>query len=373
MTATRTPPVRTAIERQPASVSPEAPLFRRGVMPVRIAGLSTPITLRVLLVTGALAVAALAVAWWNMISGSAALTAADALAALLGQTDEATARIVLEWRAPRVIFTLLGGAALAVAGAVFQSQTRNPLGSPDIIGFSTGAYTGALVVATLGWTGVWFTPIGAVAGGLGTGVLVNLLAWKGGVSGLRIIIVGIGVSIFLGSVNTYLITVLDLEIAMAVATWGAGSVNTIGWAHVLPLLVALAITLPLMLARAADMRLMEMGDDAAAGLGVRLERVRLVQFLCGIVLVAVVTAAAGPIAFVALVAPQLALRLTASPSVQLVPAAAMGALLLTSADALARAAFLPVALPVGVITLVLGGTYLVWLLISLSRSRKVQS
>ena len=104
-----------------------------------------------------------------MISGSAHISAGETLTALFGAADEDTSRVVLEWRAPRVAFTLLGGAALAVAGAVFQSQTRNPLGSPDIIGFSTGAYTGALLVASMVLTGVWSMPLGAVAGGLGTG------------------------------------------------------------------------------------------------------------------------------------------------------------------------------------------------------------
>lgn len=349
-----------------------ATLFRRGVRPVRIGRFSTTFSIRTLLVTFVLLLAALAVAWWNMISGSASLTAADTVQALLGAADEGTSRVVLEWRAPRVVFTLFGGAALALAGAVFQSQTRNPLGSPDIIGFSTGAYTGALLVAASGISGFWATPAGAVAGGVGTGLIVYLLAWKRGVSGMRIIIVGIGVSIFLGSLNTYLITVLELETAMSVATWGAGSVNDISWVHVVPLLALMFLTLPVMLALSRDMRLMEMGDDAAAGLGIKLERVRLVQFLCGILLVAIVTAAAGPIAFIALVAPQLALRLTGAPSVQLIPAAAMGALLLTTSDAIARAAIIPVSLPVGVVTLILGGGYLVWLLLSMGRSRKAK-
>ncbi|WP_022872160.1 FecCD family ABC transporter permease [Nesterenkonia alba] len=355
------------------SVPTTAALFRPGTRPVRVRGFSGWLNTRAVLVTLGLLIAAAVVAWWNMVSGSASITAAETLDALLGQADEGTTRVVRQWRAPRVVFTLLGGAALALAGAVFQSQTRNPLGSPDIIGFSTGAYTGALLVAAAGATGMWATPVGAILGGLGTGTLVYLLAWKRGVSGLRIILVGIGVSIFLGSFNTYLVTMLDLEAAMAVATWGAGSVNDITWAHVLPLLAITVICLPVMLGHAQDMRLMEMGDDAAAGLGIRLERVRLVQFTAGILLVAVVTAAAGPIAFIALVAPQLALRLTAAPSVQLLPAAAMGAVLLTISDAVARASAMPVNLPVGVITLILGGAYLVWLLISLGQKKGTSS
>lgn len=335
---------------------------------------STRIHLRAVQATVLLVLAAAAVAWWNMISGSAALGAADVLAALTGQADEGTARVVLDWRAPRVVFTLLGGAALAVAGAVFQSQTRNPLGSPDIIGFSTGAYTGVLIGAALGITGLWSVPAAAVAGGLATGAAVYLLAIRRsiggtGVSGLRLIIVGIGISIFLGSLNTYLVTVLDLETALSVANWGAGSVNDIAWSHTLPLLLVIVIAGPVLLANARDMTLIEMGDDAASALGIAVERVRLIQFVAAVLLVAVVTAGAGPIAFIALVAPQLALRLTGAGSVQIIPAAAMGALLLTAADAVARSPLMPASLPVGVVTLILGGAYLVWLLISMSRRR----
>ena len=351
------------------------PLFGPGSRTLRRGTFSLRIQRRSLIMTLVLLAAALMVGWWNLISGSAMLGASDALAALLGTADEGTSRVILEWRAPRVVFTLLGGAALALAGAVFQSQTRNPLGSPDIIGFSAGAYTGALLVAVLGVSGVWATPFGAILGGTATGAVVYLLAWKRGVSGLRIILVGIGVSIFLGSLNTYLVTTLRLEAAMAVATWGAGSVNDITWSHVLPLLGIGAVALPVMLANARNMQLMEMGDDAASGLGIQLERTRLIQFFCGIVLVALVTAAAGPIAFIALVAPQLALRLAgaaagSSHTGQLIPSAAMGALLLTLSDTIARAPLIPVSLPVGVITLILGGAYLIWLLMSIGQTAR---
>ncbi len=323
--------------------------------------------LRVVAVFAVIVVAALAAGWWGLICGSSRLGMAEAFGALAGTADEGTARVILEWRLPRVVFTLLGGAALALSGAVFQSQTRNPLGSPDIIGFSTGAYTGALLLAVFGLSGLVATPMAAILGGLGTGVLIYLLAWKRGVSGLRIIIVGIGVSIFLGSLNTYLVTTLSLEDAMTVATWGAGSVNDITWNHVWPVLGALVVILPVMLSRAREMTFMEMGDDASQGLGIRIEAVRLVQYIGGIILVAVVTAGAGPIAFVALVAPQVALRLTRSSSVQLLPSAAMGALLLTASDVLARSPLLPMQPPVGVVTLCLGGAYLVWLLIGIGR------
>ncbi|WP_146339947.1 iron chelate uptake ABC transporter family permease subunit [Nesterenkonia sp. NBAIMH1] len=362
------------VRPQHAGADPTEQVTVPGLLTLRSGGRSARLHLRTLVVVLILTAAAAGVGWWNLISGSASLGAAEALAAFTGQADDGTARVILEWRAPRVVFTLIGGAALAVAGAVFQSQTRNPLGSPDIIGFSTGAYTGVLAAASIGIAGIWTAPLAAIIGGLATGSAVYLLAVRRsaggmGAAGMRLILVGIGISIFLGALNTYLVTVLDLETAMSVASWGSGSVNTVGWAHAAPLVALCAVTFPVMLAHARDMTLIEMGDDTASALGIGAERVRLVQFVCGVLLVAAVTAGAGPIAFIALVAPQVALRLTGAGSVQLLPAAAMGALLLTAADAVARTEPMPANLPVGVVTLILGGVYLVWLLISMSRRR----
>ncbi len=369
MTATTTSTVQSTTP-EGTTAPARAPLFTGRSRMLNLGPLSTRVDLRAVLVTVLLGLTALAVGWWNMLTGTSAFGASDVAASLLGQADEGTARVILEWRLPRIVFTLLGGAALAMAGAVFQSITRNPLGSPDIIGFGTGAYTGALLVALFGFTGMWMTPLGAIIGGVGTGVIIYFLAWRGGVSGLRIILVGIGMTILLDAVNTYLLTTMEVEEAMSAAVWGAGSVNDITWTHVLPLAVALALIIPLFAAKQRDLTLMEMGDDPAQGLGIRTEKTRLVMVLGAVVLVALTTAAAGPIAFVALVAPQLAMRLTRSSSVQIGPAAVMGALLLTLSDLITRLDLLPVQPPVGVVTLCLGGAYLIWLLIGFGRRRK---
>ena len=292
------------------------------------------------------------------------------LDAMLGRADAATTRIVMDWRLPRIAFALLAGAALAVSGAIFQSITRNPLGSPDIIGFSSGAYTGALLVALFVGPSAWGTSMGALAGGLLTGAAVYLLAFSKGVSGLRIIVVGIGLSLFLSAFNAWVLTWMRLEQAITAASWGAGSLADIGWVHTVPVLIVLALTLPLVLLGSTDMRMLEMGDDAGRGLGVRAEATRVWMLLLAILLVSVVTASAGPIAFVALAAPQVAMRLMRTPGVRIVPAAAVGALALVSSDLIARTVIAPAQLPVGVVTLCLGGAYLVWLLAGFDRKAR---
>ncbi|WP_205547875.1 iron chelate uptake ABC transporter family permease subunit [Leucobacter sp. wl10] len=340
------------------------------ILPVRRGRFSARIELRSAVVTGLVLVAALACAAWSLTIGSAGLGLDDLLAALRGEADAGAARALLEWRMPRTVFALLGGAALAVGGAVFQSITRNPLGSPDIIGFSTGAYTGALLVMVFGGNGSLATSLGALAGGVLTGAVVYLFAYRRGVTGMRIIVVGIGASLFLGAFNTWLLTTMRVENAISAASWGSGSLLDIAWSHTVPVIVAVLVAVPILVMGETDMRMMEMGDDIGRGLGVSAEAARLRMLLIAVALVAVVTASAGPIAFVALAAPQLAMRMCGTPGVRIIPSAVLGGLLLLASDMVARTILAPTQLPVGVVTLCVGGAYLVWLLASQGRKNR---
>ncbi|RIJ53219.1 iron-enterobactin ABC transporter permease, partial [Clavibacter phaseoli] len=191
------------------------------------------------LVGAALAVAILALALVALGTGDFPLTVPEVIRAMALPDGSFASTIVLEWRLPRVLAALAFGAALGVAGAVFQSLTRNPLGSPDIIGFSTGSYTGALVVTTLAGATFLPTAVGALAGGLGTALVVYLLAYRGGVQGFRLIITGIAVTAVLHGVNTFLLLKAGTEVAMAASIWGAGSLALVGWDRALPAFAAL--------------------------------------------------------------------------------------------------------------------------------------
>lgn len=329
--------------------------------------LSQRLDLRTIAVCLGLLVVALAIGVVALMTGDYPLTVAQVLGALVGGADGPVQMVVVEWRLPRALLALVLGACLGASGAIFQSLTRNPLGSPDIIGFNTGAYTGALVVMTVLGSGYTSVAGGALLGGIATAAVVYVLAYRRGVQGFRLIIVGIAVSAMLASLNTWLILKADLETAMAAAVWGAGSLNGTTWAQAAPACVlAAVIALPLVWL-APRMAMLELGDDAATALGLRGERVRLALVLLGVALTALATAATGPIAFVALAAPQLARRLTGSAGVRILPAAAMGAVLLAASDLVAQRAFAPTQLPVGVVTVSVGGAYLVWLLVREAR------
>ncbi|MGE6783850.1 FecCD family ABC transporter permease [Ensifer adhaerens] len=314
-----------------------------------------------------LVVALVAVATLALAGGPFPLRVGDIFAALLGVGDERAQLVVIEWRLPRVLGAVLIGMALGVSGAIFQSLTRNPLGSPDVIGFSAGSYTGALIVLLHLGGSYWLTASGAVAGGLGAAVLVYALAWRGGVDGFRMILVGIGVSAILGAFNMWMIRQASLQAALGAAFWGAGSLNGLGFEHIRLAALTLAVFLPASAYLARAMRQMELGDDVARATGVPVARVRFALMFVGVALTATATAVAGPITFIALVAPQVARRVSATAGVSILASALFGGMLLLLADLAVQRAF-GNQLPVGVMTVVIGGLYFIWLLVREARS-----
>jgi iron-siderophore transport system permease protein len=324
-------------------------------------GLSLRFHPRSLVVSAAIGAAMLLAAIVSIGTGDFPLSPGEVVATLLGGGDPASQFIVETLRLPRVLTAVLVGGAFGIAGAIFQSVSRNPLGSPDMIGFTTGAVTGAVLVILVFDGTTSQVAGGAIAGALLTAVLIYLLALRGGVQGYRLVLVGIGIALALQSINFYLVARATREDAYEAAHWMIGSVNGRGWEHVWPVFAALAVLVPAALVLTRPMAMLEMGDDAARSLGVNAERSRLGLVFVAVGLTAVAVASTGPIAFVALAAPQIARRLTRSAAPGLIPAALMGALLLVVSD-LAAQRLLSVDLPVGVMTGALGGVYLCWVL-----------
>ncbi|MFF5537526.1 FecCD family ABC transporter permease [Streptomyces cinerochromogenes] len=334
-------------------------------------GLSLRLEPRALIVVVLLLAAACAAGIALIGTGDAKIPAADVLRTLAGDGTAYQDFIVNELRLPRVLVGLLVGASLGLGGALFQSVSRNPLGSPDLLGLSQASTAGALVVIVLLSGSATQVTLGALAGGLVTGFALYALAWKQGVHGYRLVLVGIGVNAVMTAVNGYLLTKADLVDATRAVVWMTGSLSGRDWEQVRPLLGLCAVLFPLVLANARGLRMMEMGDDVSNALGVRVQRVRLLLMASAVLLTAAATAAAGPVSFVALTAPQLARRLTRSPGPNLVPSLCMGATLLVAADWASQRAFGADQLPVGVVTGVLGGAYLLWLLVTERRAGRI--
>ncbi|MEU0027737.1 iron chelate uptake ABC transporter family permease subunit [Streptomyces sp. NPDC006335] len=334
-------------------------------------GLSVRLDVRATVVVALILLAALTASVVLIGTGDFPIPAGDVLKTLLGNGNAGQEFIVNELRLPRVLVGLLVGASLGLGGALFQAISRNPLGSPDVLGLSQGATAGALTMIVLFSGSATQITTGALVGGLVTGLAIYLLAWKQGVHGYRLVLVGIGVSAIVTAVNGYLLTRSTLTEAAQAVVWMTGSLSGRDWAQVWPLLWLCAVLVPLVLVNGRGLRMMEMGDDVSGALGVRVERVRLLLLVAAVLLTAAATAAAGPVSFVALTAPQLARRLTRSPGPNLLPSVCMGATLLVAADLVSQKVFGADQLPVGVVTGVLGGVYLLWLLVTERRAGRI--
>jgi len=293
----------------------------------------------------------------------------DVVPAIFGAGDPASQFIVGELRLPRAVAGALVGAAFGLAGAMFQTLARNPLASPDFIGITSGASLaavfGIVVLHASGNAIVAASFLGALA----SAAAIYLLAWKRGLSSYRLVLVGIGVAAAVDAGTAYLLTKARIYDVQSAVVWLTGSLNGRTWSDIQPIGLAMLVLVPVTLALGPSLRLLMLGDDTAAGLGLRVERARLLLVLVAVTLVAVATAAAGPIEFVALLAAPIARRMVGSP-VALVPAALVGAVLVLGADVAARQVLPTTNLPVGVVTGIIGAPYLLWLL---ARSNRVGS
>lgn len=318
-------------------------------------------------VTAVLAVASVAVFAITTMVGNTFYGPIDVIRVMLGETVPGASFTVGELRLPRATLGLLTGLAFGMAGVTFQTMLRNPLASPDIIGISSGASAAAVfaIVVLSAEDGV--VSLMAVGGALLTALAIYLLSNKGGFAGTRLILIGIGVAAMLDSVVTYVLSrapAWDLQTAMR---WLTGSLNTASWEAVAPLTAACAVLIPVMFAQTRNLGVLRLGDDTSAGLGVNVQRTRILLIVGAVVLLAFATAASGPIAFVAFMAGPIAARLVGPGASLLLPAGLVGALLVMLADLVGQFAF-DNRYPVGVVTGVLGAPYLIYLLIRTNRS-----
>jgi len=314
----------------------------------------------------------------GIMIGDFPLSAAQVVDVLLGGGTRRDQFVVTELRLPRALTGLLVGAALGLSGAIFQTIVRNPLASPDILGVTWGAGAGAVSVITFaGSLGVVTgsaagvaLPLAGLAGGLVAGLLVYALAWRRGIEGFRMVLVGIGITAVAGNFTHYLLTVGDVQDAGRAMVWLTGSLNGRGWEHVVPVAAALAVLVPVALIGGHVLGALQFGDETSRGLGVRVDLARSGLIVAAIVLASVATAAAGPITFVALATPQIALRLAGTAQPPLFGSVVIGGVLVTLSDLVARTIY-RIELPVGVVTAVLGAPYLMYLLVRSRREARV--
>lgn len=318
----------------------------------------------VIAVLATLVVAAFAA---NLMFGRTFYPPADVLRVVLGQDVAGVNFTVGRLRLPRAVLAVVAGICFGLGGITFQTMLRNPLASPDIIGISSGASAAAafaIIVLGLGGTGV---SVVAIVAGLAVALLISGLSYRGGVAGTRLILIGIGIAAMLDSVTSYLLSTAATWDLQETMRWLTGSLNGATWGAAVPVVAALLVLGPVLLVQTRNLSMVQLGDDAAQALGVRVERTRVFAIVSAVGLIAFATAAAGPIAFVAFLAGPIAARIVGRGMSLFVPAALVGTLLVLVADFVGQYAF-GTRYPVGVVTGALGAPYLVYLIIRSNRA-----
>jgi len=321
---------------------------------------------RELVVLGAVVVVLVALVLVGLGVGDIPLAPGQVVAALVGHGDTVSDFVIGQLRGPRVAAALLVGASLGVAGGIVQSVVRNPIASPDVIGITSGASASGLTAIVLfGVSGVglfWTVLVGALV----VSVLIAGLAWRRGITGNRVVLVGIGVAAMSVSVSGWMLTSGTVQQAGTALLWLSGSLNAVDPGIVGVLAVAFVVLGVAALVQSPRLTVLTLGDEVASSLGLRPNRAKVLLLLTAVCLTAAAVATAGPVSFVALMAAPIARRLVGGGRVALGPAAAVGAVIVLASDLVAQFALPGTTLPVGVVTGVVGAPYLLWLL---ARSR----
>ncbi|WP_028652050.1 FecCD family ABC transporter permease [Nocardioides halotolerans] len=348
--------------------------------PLRVGALSWLVPVRAGLVALAGLVLLLVLVAVDLSVGDFPIPVREVVATLLGGGDAGQRFVVMELRLPQTAVAAGVGAALGLAGALTQTLARNPLASPDILGITEGAalgavavvvasgasgYGGGLVAGRLQELGL---PVAAFGGSVVTALVLYAFSWRRGLDMQRLVLVGIGLGAALAAATSYLLVNARIQDAASAQVWLSGSLTGRGWEHARPVLVALVVLTPVALLLVRSLNAMLLGDDAARGLGVRLQLTQLGCLVVAVGLTSVSVAAVGPLEFVAFVVPQVALRLTGGSRPPVLASMVAGGVLVVGADLVTRAV-LPFALPAGIVTAAIGAPYLIWLLVRTNRGR----
>ncbi|UFU08223.1 FecCD family ABC transporter permease [Ruania halotolerans] len=319
-------------------------------------------------VIGSLTAAVLVAGWLTLAWGTGAGEVVGHLGELLGLPG-AERSFAIRLRLPRAALSILVGIAFALAGGLFQSVLRNALASPDILGVNAAAsLAGAWAILVLGVSGA-LVSLAAFLGAVAVAALIVVLAWRDGLSGLRFVLIGVGMAFVANAGIGYLLTRTEVNDARSALVWMVGSIGTPAWSAVATLAVALMVLVPLAALAVSRLRALDLGDDTASGLGVRANRTRVLILVVAVALAAVATAFAGPIAFVAFVSAPIARRMLPESGSALAPAALIGALVVLLAGLVTDQLLASFNIPVGIVTGAVGAPYLLWLLATSGRTR----
>lgn len=297
----------------------------------------------------------------------------DVIRVLAGEQIQGASFAIQTIRLPRMLAGLFAGFAFGLAGDIFQTMLRNPLANPNVIGITTGSSAAAVFcIVILQASGAVISIASVIAGlasviaGLATVVFIYILSRGKAFSIGRLILIGIGIQAMLNAVISYLLLVSAEQDIPAALRWLSGSLNGSQMHELPPLMVSVFIFAPIVIMLGRSLSILELGEQSATSLGVNTDMTRIVLILSSVCMISLATATTGPIAFVSFLSGPIAKRLVGAGFSNMIPAGLVGANLVLAADLIGQFAF-EVRYPVGVITGIIGATYLIYLLVRMNR------
>ncbi|TVX94572.1 iron ABC transporter permease [Paenibacillus agilis] len=297
--------------------------------------------------------------------GSLHVPVIDVIKSLIDMGEAKYELILMQLRLPRIVAAVLVGAAMAMAGTMLQALIRNPLASPDLMGTTSGATAAVVAAITImnGEISVAWLPLAALIGGCFASTLTYMLAWKNGSSPLRMAMIGVAVSSAMGALTIYFTLAGPLHMVSQALGWMAGTVYGTSWKHVLYLAPWVVICGGIALFQSRNLNVLELGDSIAKGVGMRVERKRFLFIALSVILASSAVGIAGGISFVGLMAPHMARKLVGNNNLVVLAASALiGALLVLLADLIGRTVFVPLDVPAGIFTALLGAPFFMYLM-----------
>lgn len=301
-----------------------------------------------------------------LMLGNTIYPVTDVIRVLLGEKVKGASFAVGTIRLPRMVAGVFAGFAFGAGGYVFQTMLRNPLANPNVIGITTGSSAAAVFCIVILHASLMMTSIAAVIGGLGTVLVIYLLAKGSSFSIGRLILIGIGIQAMLNSVISYLLLIGNQHDLPAALRWLSGSLNGLKMETLYPMMWTVLLFTPILIFYGKQLEMLELGDQTATSLGVNVNKTRIMLIISSVMMIAMATATTGPIAFVAFLAGPIANRVVGSGYSNIIPAGLVGVILVLAGDLIGQHAF-EVRDPVGVITGVLGAPYLLYLLVRMNR------
>lgn len=321
---------------------------------------------RFLLVTSLLAITAFVLSCTMLMLGNTIYPISDVISVLLGEEVQGASFAVGTIRFPRMVAGVFAGFAFGVAGYVFQTMLRNPLANPNVIGITAGSSAAAVFCIIVLQASNTVVSIASIIGGLATVIVIFLLARGTSFSIGRLILVGIGIQAMLNAVISYLLMIGQENDIPTAMRWLNGSLNGAKMEDVYPLIIAVIIFAPIIVALGQRLDMLELGEQTAISLGVNTDKTRVILIISSVLILALATATTGPIAFIAFLSGPIAKRLVGVGFSSIIPAGLVGIILVLASDLVGQFAFVA-RYPVGVITGIIGAPYLIYLLIRMNR------